>query len=93
MTCDEIRLSLGALALGTLDDDEAKTVREHVSGCDECSREYEELRGLPRLLGGTAEVDLLEAGAEVGAGRVEEVLLEVVALLAPQGVGGAEPER
>ena len=37
---DDLRLSLGAYALGVLDEDESRQVREHLAGCVQCRAEY-----------------------------------------------------
>lgn len=73
MTHDEARISLGALALGALDDVEAGEVREHLATCAHCQEEYEELRGIPALLGllSVAEVESGPTVAtEAGANRL-----------------------
>ena len=51
MTHDEARIAIGALALGALDEAEAAEVRAHMATCPDCQREYDELRGIPALLG------------------------------------------
>lgn len=61
MSCDEVRISLGAYVLGALPAAEADAVRDHVDRCQDCSAELAELAGLPRLLA-------MVPGAEVGAG-------------------------
>jgi hypothetical protein len=42
-SCDEIRISLGALAVSALDAEEELAVREHVAGCPRCAAELAEL--------------------------------------------------
>jgi Putative zinc-finger len=49
-SCDEIRISLGALAVSALDPDEELQVREHVAGCPACAAELAELSGTVELL-------------------------------------------
>ncbi|MCI0687516.1 MAG: zf-HC2 domain-containing protein [Sporichthyaceae bacterium] len=61
MSCDEIRVSLGAYVLGTLASAEADSIRSHLDFCPECTAELAELRGLPEILA-------LIPGAEVGVG-------------------------
>lgn len=51
MTCDEARLALGSLVLGALGEQEASDVRAHLRSCAPCRAEYEELTGMPRLMG------------------------------------------
>lgn len=50
MTCKEVRESLGAYVLGTLDDDEAALVRAHAETCEECRQELDALSVLPAYL-------------------------------------------
>lgn len=49
-SCDEIRISLGALAVSALDADEERQVLEHVSRCPRCSAELSELSETVGLL-------------------------------------------
>lgn len=53
--CDEIRLALGALALGVLEPAEEQQVREHLAECPDCAAEAESLAGTVAAL---ALVDL-----------------------------------
>jgi hypothetical protein len=50
--CDneELRISVGALALGALDADEARQVRQHLAGCLECQHEYTSFLGVKRIM-------------------------------------------
>ncbi|MGH8825038.1 MAG: zf-HC2 domain-containing protein [Jiangellaceae bacterium] len=48
--CDDIRLSLGALVLGALDDEEARRIRSHVAGCPACAAEVAALEGTAGML-------------------------------------------
>ena len=50
--CRPWRESLGALALGHLDDEERAAVERHISGCAECRSELEQLRAVAALLPG-----------------------------------------
>jgi hypothetical protein len=56
-SCDEIRISLGALAVSALDPAEEIEVREHVAGCAHCSAELAEL---------SETVDVLAAAKQFG---------------------------
>jgi hypothetical protein len=49
-SCDEIRISLGALATSALDLDEEVHVRQHVDGCQRCTAELAELSETVQLL-------------------------------------------
>jgi len=51
MTHQDLRIAIGALALGALDDSETAEVRAHLASCPACQQEYDELRGIPALLG------------------------------------------
>lgn len=51
MTCDDARLALGSLVLGALGEQEAAHIRAHLRSCPACRAEYDELTGLPRLMG------------------------------------------
>jgi hypothetical protein len=48
--CDDIRLSLGALVLGALDDEEERRIRSHVEGCTACAAEVAALEATAGLL-------------------------------------------
>ena len=49
-SCEHIRASVGAYALGALDPDEAADVRRHLETCEECAAEHDALAPLPGLL-------------------------------------------
>ncbi|MBW8806902.1 MAG: hypothetical protein AUG49_07810 [Catenulispora sp. 13_1_20CM_3_70_7] len=57
--CDneELRISVGALALGALDADEARQVRRHLAVCPECQDEYTSFLGVKRIM----DVGLVDA--------------------------------
>jgi hypothetical protein len=78
MTCDEARLSLGALALDGLAETEAAEVRAHLATCVRCQEEYEELRHLPRLLG-LVPLGEVVAGPALASAQSGERLLQQVA--------------
>ncbi|MFL6110082.1 MAG: zf-HC2 domain-containing protein [Catenulispora sp.] len=50
--CDneELRISVGALALDALDADEARQVRRHLAECPECQQEYTSFLGVKRIM-------------------------------------------
>ena len=51
-TCDneDLRMAVGALALGALDPDEAREVRRHMADCPECQEEYASFVGVKRVM-------------------------------------------
>ncbi|MGW7006006.1 anti-sigma factor family protein, partial [Streptomyces sp. NPDC054933] len=49
--CEPVRLSLGAFVLGALTTGECFDVRQHLAACPNCRQEYDELAGVPQLLG------------------------------------------
>jgi hypothetical protein len=51
-TCgdEELRIAVGALALGALDPDEARAVRQHLAECPECQAEYTSFVGVKRVM-------------------------------------------
>ncbi|HEX6335712.1 MAG TPA: zf-HC2 domain-containing protein [Jiangellaceae bacterium] len=55
--CDEVRVLLGAHALGTLDPADEQLVRDHLESCDACSAELEDLG---RTASALALVDLAD---------------------------------
>jgi anti-sigma factor RsiW len=57
-SCNEIRISLGALAVSALDPDEELRVREHVATCERCAAELAELSGTVELLALAKPLDL-----------------------------------
>ncbi|MEQ4714797.1 zf-HC2 domain-containing protein [Nonomuraea sp. B19D2] len=58
MTCEEVRLALGAHALGALDPDEALEVDRHLATCEECGAELLDLEGVAAFLGKVSERDV-----------------------------------
>ncbi|MET9022295.1 zf-HC2 domain-containing protein [Actinopolymorpha sp. NPDC004070] len=50
-TCAEVRAAIGAHVLGALDAAEAAAVDAHLADCAECRAAYDDLAGLPALLG------------------------------------------
>jgi hypothetical protein len=51
-TCDneDLRIAVGALALGALDPEEAREVRRHLADCPECQEEYASFVGVKRVM-------------------------------------------
>ena len=64
MRCDDVRLALGALALGALEPDEEQQVRDHLVSCPECSAEAQ-------LMEATAAALALVDASEVETEQVE----------------------
>ncbi|AQZ67065.1 hypothetical protein BKM31_41470 [[Actinomadura] parvosata subsp. kistnae] len=58
MTCEEVRISLGAHALGALDEEEALEVDNHLATCEACGAELMELEGVGAFLGKVSERDV-----------------------------------
>lgn len=100
MTCEEVRQSLGAHALGALDPEEAEEIDLHLATCEECGRELVELEGVAGFLGKVSERDvelvsspprqvlerlLTDRAKRRRRGRA---LMAVVAAAAVVGVGG-----
>lgn len=50
--CDDedLRIAVGALALGALDAEEARAVRRHLAGCPQCQEEYTSFVGVKRVM-------------------------------------------
>ncbi|MEZ0073039.1 anti-sigma factor [Planotetraspora sp. GP83] len=100
MTCDDVRMSLGAYVLGALDDEEAAQVEEHLDGCPACRAELAELSGLPPLLARVSEEDIQHAGtppravldrlvaASARRSRRSRVLLALAASVVVAALGG-----
>lgn len=58
MTCEEVRIALGAHALGALDEDEAAEVDLHLATCEACGAELLDLEGVAAFLGKVSERDV-----------------------------------
>ncbi|MEV4016705.1 zf-HC2 domain-containing protein [Nonomuraea angiospora] len=58
MTCEEVKLALGAHALGALEPDEALEIDNHLATCEECGRELLDLEGVASFLGKVSERDV-----------------------------------
>ncbi|GLX10248.1 zf-HC2 domain-containing protein [Microbispora sp. NBRC 16548] len=63
MTCEEVRISLGAYVLGALDAEETAEVEAHLENCAACRAELAELSGLPPLLARVSAEDIERAAA------------------------------
>ncbi|MCT9934755.1 zf-HC2 domain-containing protein [Planotetraspora sp. A-T 1434] len=100
MTCDDVRMSLGAYVLGALDDDEIAEVEEHLDRCPACRAELAELSGLPPVLARVSEEDIQHAGtppravldrlvaASARRNRRSRVLLALAASVVVAALGG-----
>lgn len=99
--CDEVRMALGAYALGALDSREAAEVYEHLGWCPFCRVEADEFLGLPALLGRVTEADIEQASRPPRAvldrmlkvrarrRRITQAVLAVAASLVICAVGGS----
>jgi cytoskeletal protein RodZ len=100
-TCEEVRLALGAHALGALDPDEALEIDLHLATCEACGAELLELEGVSAFLGKVSEHDVaLVAGpprqvldrllseARAKKRRTRRVLQAVAASAAVIALGG-----
>jgi hypothetical protein len=47
---EDLRIAVGALAIGALDPDEAREVRRHLAECPECQAEYASFVGVKRVM-------------------------------------------
>ncbi|MFG1941536.1 zf-HC2 domain-containing protein [Nonomuraea sp. NPDC048826] len=100
MTCEEVRLALGAHALGALDPREAEEIDLHLATCEECGGELEELAGVAGFLGKVSERDVELVASpprrvlerlltdRVRRRRRARALMAVAAAAAVVGVGG-----
>jgi hypothetical protein len=75
--CDELRHSLGAYVLGSLDPDEMAAVRRHLQECPQCAAESNALTSLPGLLSLAGGADA--AVTEPLSAAFEERLLDAYA--------------
>src|SRR5690606_23725562 len=99
--CDEVRMALGAYALGALDPREAAEVYEHLGWCPFCRVEADEFLGLPALLGRVTEADIEQASRPPRAvlermlkvrarrRRITQAVLAAAASLGGGAVGGS----
>jgi hypothetical protein len=76
MGCDTVRPNLSALVDGELSSSEERSAREHLEGCEDCSRTLEALRGiasavrrLPRPVVGSGLLGAVNAALDRGAGE------------------------
>ncbi|WP_433250906.1 zf-HC2 domain-containing protein [Streptosporangium sp. CA-135522] len=99
-TCDEVRISLGAYALGALEPEECVFVEAHLAECDACRAEFEELSGVAAFLGRVSEADVAQVSsppqavldrllsARVKRRRMTRALLSLAASVLLIGLGG-----
>ncbi|MFF0868398.1 anti-sigma factor family protein [Nonomuraea sp. NPDC003560] len=57
-TCEEVRIAMGAHALGALEPDEALEIDNHLATCETCGAELLELEGVAAFLGKVSERDV-----------------------------------
>lgn len=58
--CDDIRLELGAYSLGLLDEDDRRSVEDHLRSCADCRAQVDELRATSGLLGAITAQDVVD---------------------------------
>ncbi|SNT58911.1 Putative zinc-finger [Streptosporangium subroseum] len=100
MTCDEVRMSLGAYVLGALEPDECVLVEAHLAECADCQAEFDELTGVSAFLGKVSESDVAQVGrppravldrllsAKVKRRRMTRLMLSLAASVLVVGLGG-----
>jgi putative zinc finger protein len=100
MTCDEVRMSLGAYVLGALEPDECVLVEAHLAECADCQAEFDELTGVSAFLGKVSESDVAQVGrppqavldrllsARVKRHRMTRLMLSLAASVLVVGLGG-----
>ncbi|MFG1861954.1 zf-HC2 domain-containing protein [Microbispora bryophytorum] len=94
MTCEEVRISLGAYVLGALDAEETAEVEAHLDTCAACRAELAELSGLPPLLARVSAEDIERAAApprSVLDGVFADVLANALADAGSNPHAGAGP--
>lgn len=79
MTCDDARLALGSLVLGALAEQEAAHIRAHLRSCPACRAEYDELTGMPRLMGLVPIAEALDGPPVAPPEWREEILRRLAA--------------
>ncbi|GGO29213.1 hypothetical protein GCM10010116_58510 [Microbispora rosea subsp. aerata] len=89
MTCEEVRISLGAHVLGALDAEETAEVEAHLEGCAACRAELAELSGLPPLLARVTAEDIERAAAPPRA-VLDGVVADVAGHAAVRSAAGGE---
>ncbi|WP_226874289.1 anti-sigma factor family protein [Microbispora sitophila] len=88
MTCEEVRISLGAYVLGALDAEETAEVEAHLETCAACRAELAELSGLPSLLARVSAEDIERAAAPPRA-VLDGVFADVFADVSADGLVSA----
>ncbi|MBB2742125.1 UNVERIFIED_ORG: hypothetical protein FHR35_001947 [Microbispora rosea subsp. rosea] len=89
MTCEEVRISLGAYVLGALDAEETAEVEAHLETCAACRAELAELSGLPPLLARVSAEDIERAAAPPRA-VLDGVFADVLANANADTAAGAD---
>jgi hypothetical protein len=89
MMCMDARQSLGVYVIGSLPVYEAVEVREHLEFCPQCRTEYDELSGLPRMLGMIS----VEEAAFGPVQANDEILHRLLAQVAAERRGQARKHR
>ena len=89
MLCMDARQSLGVYVIGSLPVYEAVEVREHLQYCPQCRVEYDELAGLPRMLGMISEDEATFGPVQAD----DEILHRLLAQVAAERRGRARRHR
>ena len=80
---------LGAYVLGALEEQEVRTVEEHLASCPECRGELDELRAMEAYLGDVPPEALLDGPPEGG----DLLLARRAGVRVDSGVGVQGPSR
>lgn len=76
--CGDVRVALGPLAVGALEPDEERRIREHATQCPECAREMDELAETVAALS-LVDADEIEAPVEPSPDLLHRLLARVAA--------------
>jgi hypothetical protein len=79
MMCMDARQSLGVYVIGSLPMYEAVEVREHLEYCPACRVEYDDLSGLPKMLGMISEEEATFGPVQANDAMLDRLLAQVAA--------------
>lgn len=89
MKCSEIRELLSLYIDNMLDDNQVKEVEEHLSSCDACRKEYNELKGIHELLG---QAEMIPVPDEFSF-RLKKTLSEEKLKMIDEGLITKQPKK